>query len=66
MVKNGLLMGVGAVFVVVGLIWLLQGTGVLGGSTMTGSTIWAAIGPVVAVLGVAMVAVGVRGRRSGP
>jgi hypothetical protein len=62
--KNVLLVGVGAVLVVVGIIWLLQGTGVLGGSTMTGATVWAVIGPVVAIVGVAMVAIGVRRRRS--
>lgn len=62
--KNVLLVGVGAVLVVVGIIWLLQGTGVLGGSAMTGATVWAVIGPVVAILGAAMVAIGVRRRRS--
>jgi flagellar biogenesis protein FliO len=34
-----------------GLIWLLQGIGVLQGSFMTGSTLWAAIGAVLLAAG---------------
>jgi hypothetical protein len=34
----------GAVLALAGAIWLLQGVGVLRGSFMTGSTLWAVIG----------------------
>ncbi|CAN7299337.1 hypothetical protein [Knoellia sp. LjRoot47] len=44
----------GAVLVVVGAIWTLQGLGVIGGSVMTGVTLWAVIGPVVIVLGLVL------------
>ncbi|KGN37218.1 hypothetical protein [Knoellia subterranea] len=54
--------GVGALLVLVGLLWFLQGIGVVGGSAMTGSTTWAIIGPLVALLGAALV---VRGRSGG-
>jgi hypothetical protein len=53
----------GAILVVVGIVWTLQGIGVLGGSAMTGSTVWAIVGPIVAVVGVALIVVGVARRR---
>ncbi len=50
----------GAVLVVAGVIWALQGFGVIGGSFMSGDSLWAIIGPVVAVAGLAGVLAGVR------
>jgi hypothetical protein len=44
-------------------VWTLQGLGLLGGSVMTGVTMWAVIGPVLALVGLAMVVAGFRGRR---
>jgi hypothetical protein len=35
-------------------VWTLQGLGVLGGSVMSGVTLWAVIGPVVALAGLAL------------
>lgn len=64
--KSRLLVGVGALLLVVGIAWTFQGLGFLGGSVMTGVAVWAVIGPLVAVMGVAMIAVWVRGRRSAP
>lgn len=43
---------IGVLLVVVGLLWTLQGLGIVGGSLMTGVTFWAFVGPVVAVIGV--------------
>jgi hypothetical protein len=63
-VRNGLLMAVGALLVVAGVIWALQGFGVIGGSFMSGDSIWAIIGPIVAIVGLAMAALGLRGSRS--
>ena len=57
-----LLLGVGALLVVVGAVWFLQGIDVLGGSGMSGKTLWAVIGPVVALLGVGVGAAGLRRR----
>ncbi len=53
----------GVLLVLVGLIWTLQGLGYLSGSVMTGATIWAIIGPIVAIVGVLLVAGAVRARR---
>ncbi len=61
--KKALLIGVGALLIAVGVVWTLQGLGYLAGSVMTGVTIWAVIGPVVAVIGLATAVMGVRGRR---
>ncbi len=41
----------GAVLVGLGLVWTLQGVGVLGGSPMTGEVLWAVVGPIVALVG---------------
>lgn len=53
----------GGVMVVVGLLWTLQGLGYVSGSPMTGVTFWAVVGPVVAVVGLALMVVGMRSRR---
>jgi hypothetical protein len=41
---------------------MLQGLGYIGGSVMTGSTVWAVIGPLVALLGLLIIAAGIRAR----
>ncbi len=41
----------GAVLVLVGAVWLLQGIGVLQGSVMTGQMLWVVVGAVALVLG---------------
>ena len=41
----------GLVLILVGLLWTLQGLGKVGGSAMSGVTLWAIVGPVVAVVG---------------
>jgi hypothetical protein len=56
--------GIGALMILVGLVWMLQGLGYLEGSSMTGDEKWAIIGPAVAGLGAALVWVAFRGRRS--
>jgi len=53
----------GGLLILVGLVWTLQGVGVLPGSVMTGVTLWAIIGPIVAIGGVLLVAGAVRARR---
>jgi hypothetical protein len=53
-------LSLGGVLVVIGLIWFLQGIDVLGGSAMSGVTLWAVIGPVVAIAGAALVWRGLR------
>jgi hypothetical protein len=62
--RTGMLTAVGVVLTVVGVIWALQGFGVIGGSFMSGDSVWAIIGPVVAVIGLVLVAIAVRRGRS--
>ncbi|HEY4703692.1 MAG TPA: hypothetical protein VIH64_17475 [Streptosporangiaceae bacterium] len=54
------LIGLGALLTVAGVIFALQGFGDLGGSPMTGVTLWAVIGPIAAVIGLVMVIAGLR------
>ena len=54
------LIGLGALLTVAGVIFALQGLGDLGGSPMTGVTLWAVIGPITAVIGLVMVIAGLR------
>ena len=42
---------VGAVLVLLGALWVLQGANLVGGSVMSGQSQWLYIGIVVAVLG---------------
>ena len=53
---------VGALLIIAGVVWTLQGLGYLKGSVMTGVTLWALIGPVVALGGLAMTVTGLRSR----
>ncbi|HEX5332166.1 MAG TPA: hypothetical protein VFW79_05940 [Cellulomonas sp.] len=52
----------GAVLVVMGAVFTVQGLGYLAGSPMTGVTLWAVIGPVVALVGLVLVVRSVRRR----
>lgn len=54
---------VGVLMALVGGVWTLQGLGYLGGSAMTGESLWAIIGPALAGLGAALVIVGLQRRR---
>jgi hypothetical protein len=65
-VKKAVLVVVGALLALMGIVWTLQGVGVLGGSPMTGVTLWAIVGPIVAVVGIAVAVLGLRLRRSTP
>jgi len=53
---------VGAIMVIFGGLWTLQGLGYVGGSFMSDSPTWTIIGSVVAGLGVALVIVGLQRR----
>jgi hypothetical protein len=56
-----LVMG-GLLVAVVGVVFTLQGVGLIGGSVMSGSTFWAVAGPLIALAGLAITAVGLRRR----
>ena len=53
---------VGVAAALAGLVWTLQGLGYVGGSFMSGATVWAVIGPVVALAGLALIVLGLRTR----
>jgi len=59
--RKGLVV-VGGLLVLAGVTFGLQGMGVLGGSAMSGKTLWAVFGPVIALVGVVLVASGLRAR----
>jgi hypothetical protein len=63
-VKTNLRTPVGVLIVLIGAVWTLQGLDVLGGSAMSGKTIWAVIGPIFALAGLALVVTGIRNRRA--
>ena len=53
---------IGVIIALFGLLWALQGFGVVGGSPMSNTTTWSIIGPITALVGVA-IAVGAARRR---
>jgi hypothetical protein len=62
--KSSLLIGAGVLITVAGIVFALQGLGYIGGSVMSGVTLWAVAGPLIALAGIAMAVFGVRTRRS--
>ena len=60
-----LLAGAGLLITLAGVIFTLQGVGVIGGSFMSGTTIWAVAGPVIALAGLALVILALRRRGPG-
>lgn len=55
----------GVVLVLIGALWAGQGLGWVGGSPMTGVTLWAVIGPLVALAGIGLIVRGTRMERDG-
>jgi hypothetical protein len=64
MVRSGVLTAVGVIVTIAGVVWALQGFGVIGGSFMSGNSVWAVIGPIVAVVGLLVTGIGIRRARS--
>ncbi|HET8982812.1 MAG TPA: hypothetical protein VFN47_09005 [Pedococcus sp.] len=60
--SRGVAVGLGALLVVVGAVWTLQGLGYVGGSAMSGVALWAVVGPVVLILGLLLAVRGGRKR----
>lgn len=60
--KRVVLVGAGFVLALAGVVFTLQGVGILGGSVMSGITFWAIAGPVIALAGLGMAAIGLRDR----
>ena len=53
----------GLILAAVGLVWTLQGLDVLRGSVMSGSPLWAVVGPIVLVVGLVLIAIAIARRR---
>lgn len=53
----------GVLLALAGAVWTLQGLNVLGGSAMSGVTMWAVIGPIVLIAGVVLALRGARRTR---
>lgn len=64
--KKVLLVVVGVLLALMGIVWTLQGLGYVGGSVMSGVTLWAIVGPVVALVGVGLLVLALRARRPAP
>ena len=61
--KAWIFLVLGVLLVLVGGLWTLQGLGIVGGSVMSGVTMWAIIGPVVLIIGLVLAFLGIRRRR---
>jgi hypothetical protein len=61
-VTRSVVLAVGVVLIIFGTVFFLQGIDVLGGSGMSGKTLWAILGPVIALAGVVVLVVGGRRR----
>lgn len=53
----------GVVLIAAGGLFFLQGIGVVGGSSMTSTTTWTVLGPVIALVGAGVVLVTLRRTR---
>jgi hypothetical protein len=60
--KNGLLIAVGIVIVIVGVVFALQGFGAISGSAMSNNHTYEVVGPVVALVGLVLAGLGLRRR----
>lgn len=53
----------GVVVALFGLLFALQGFGVVGGSPMSNTTTWSILGPIIAVIGIAIAVSAARRRK---
>jgi uncharacterized membrane protein len=54
------LLVMGVVLILMGVLWTMQGLDVVGGSAMSGNTLWAVIGPIVVIVGAVLLFRGLR------
>ena len=60
--SRAILSVVGVLITLAGVIFTLQGIGLLKGSSMTGTTEWTILGPIIAVAGLSLLLIGQRAR----
>ncbi len=61
---RALFVGVGVIAILVGVVWVLQGTDVLMGSVMSGNTFWLGMGVLLLIVGAALSVFGAKSRRT--
>jgi hypothetical protein len=61
--RSAFLVLFGVIIALFGLLFTLQGFGVVQGSPMSNTTTWSVLGPIIALAGVALVVLGRRTRR---
>ena len=61
--RRNLLIALGGLITVIGLLFFLQGTGVVHGSPMTNDHFWIYAGAVIAVIGAGLLSLGLRTAR---
>jgi uncharacterized membrane protein YidH (DUF202 family) len=59
--RTGLVL-LGVVVALAGLLFTLQGLGIITGSAMSNTTFWSVAGPIIIVVGLVLAALGWRGR----
>jgi hypothetical protein len=58
--KKGVLIIVGVLVALAGVAFTLQGLNVMSSTAMSGKTLWAVLGPVIAIIGLVVAGAGVR------
>jgi hypothetical protein len=58
-----IVMVLGVVVALFGVLWALQGFGVVGGSPMSNTTTWSIIGPITALVGIGIAVAASRRRK---
>lgn len=48
---NPLQRAIGLVLLMIGAVWFMLGSGMIGGSVMSGQTVWAIVGAMIAIVG---------------
>jgi hypothetical protein len=61
MPRTGVL-ALGVLIALAGLLFTLQGVGVITGSAMSNTTFWSVAGPVIIIVGLIVAGLGLRGR----
>ncbi|MGE5696585.1 MAG: hypothetical protein ACM4D3_15535 [Candidatus Sericytochromatia bacterium] len=61
---RGAIVVVGVIVALAGLLFALQGFGAVSGSPMTNTTTWSVLGPIIALIGIAVAFAGWRWRKS--
>jgi hypothetical protein len=58
-----ILFALGVLVALFGLLFALQGFGVVAGSPMSNTTTWSILGPIIALMGIAIAIAATRGRK---